>query len=292
MRRRNRPAAAPCVSRPAQRAVEGVDLARQCRRLALQQVHHHRQPFAFEARGQRADAQGGDHAAVGVEHRHRDAGHAFDEAGVGVGITLAAHLGDFGAQVHLVERAEVADARHVVAHHLVALGLGQVGQDRHRALAHAQRHAAADVAGEAADRERALPAVQAHRVEAGAHQQEDAVAERRAKAQQCRPAALAQVAGVAGARGQREEVQAQRIALAGHLLFDQAFVDQLLQQAVRGGLREAQGLAEVADTLAAVGSACGQCTQDLHGPVQARDRAVVFRHGSRTPEWKCMNRSK
>jgi hypothetical protein len=120
-----------------------------------------------------------------------------------------------------------------------------------RALAHAQRHAPADVAGEAADRKRPFPAVQAQRVEAGAHEQEDAVAQRRAQAQQRRAAALAQAAGLAGARRQRKEVQAQRIALAGRVLLDQAFVHQLLQQPVRGGLRIAQGLAEVADALAA-----------------------------------------
>jgi hypothetical protein len=45
--------------------------------------------------------------------------------------------------------------------------------------------------------------------------------------------------------------------LAGVLL-DQAFVHQLLQQPVRGGLRVAQRLGQVADALAALGRPGGQ----------------------------------
>jgi hypothetical protein len=80
---------------------------------------------------------------------------------------------------------------------------------------------------------RPLAAVEAKRVEAAAHQQEHAVAERRAEAQQRWPAELAQAAAVAGARRQREELDAQAVEPGLFALLDQAFVDELLQQAVR-----------------------------------------------------------
>jgi hypothetical protein len=57
----------------------------------------------------------------------------------------------------------------------------------------------------------------------------------------------AQVAGVAGAGGQREEVDAQAVQLAAFVLLDHALGHERLQQTVRGGLREADGPRELGD---------------------------------------------
>ena len=142
-----------------------------------------------------------------------------------------------------------------VAHHLVALRLGQVGQDRHRPLADPQRHAAADVAGEGADRERPFAPIEADRIEGVAHQQEHAVAQRCTETQQCRATQRPQAAAIAGPGGQREEIDRQPVALGLGALLDQALFDQLLQQAVRGGLGLAQLLAQLADAQAGFGMA-------------------------------------
>ena len=115
---------------------------------------------------------------------------------------------------------------------------------------------------------------EADSVEAAAHQQEHAVAERGAEAQQRRPAQLAQPAAVAGARGEREEVDAQAVHARLLALLDQPFVDQLLQQPVRGGLREPELLAELADPQPALGVA-GERLDDADRAMQARDRSFV-----------------
>ncbi|MNL52430.1 hypothetical protein D3C87_1756070 [compost metagenome] len=66
---------------------------------------------------------------------------------------------------------EILQPRQVVVDHRVPLFIRQKRQDRQAALAHAQRHAAADVTGERTDRKRPFTAVQADRIEATARQQ-------------------------------------------------------------------------------------------------------------------------
>src|SRR5262249_55668309 len=76
--------------------------------------------------------------------------------------------------------------------------------------------------------------------------------------------------------GEREEVDGEPIQPGLLALLDQALLDELLQQAVRGWLREAELLAQLADAQSRFGAA-GQCPHDLHRAMQAGDRLFVFR---------------
>ncbi|MNP32928.1 hypothetical protein D3C76_1261340 [compost metagenome] len=117
--------------------------------------------------------------AVTIENRHRQAGHAIEHSGVAPGIAEAAHIVDFGAQHDFVVMVEILQPRQVVADHLVALLLRQEGQDGQAALPHPQSYTAANIAGEGTDRVRPFAAVQAHRIEPRACQQEQRIAQRR-----------------------------------------------------------------------------------------------------------------
>ncbi|MNL56204.1 hypothetical protein D3C87_1796800 [compost metagenome] len=77
----------------------------------------------------------------------------------------------------------MVQARDVEADDFFAFGFRQAGQQHQAALAHAQRHAPADIAGMRTHRERAVHAVHADRVKAAAHQQKDGVVQHARQAQ-------------------------------------------------------------------------------------------------------------
>ncbi|MNP06022.1 hypothetical protein D3C76_979890 [compost metagenome] len=188
--------------------------------------------------------------AVTVQDRHCQASHAVEHSGVAPGVAEVAHVVDFGTQQHFVVMVKVLQPRQVVADHLVPLLLRQEGQDRQAALPHAQRHAAADVAGKGTDRVRPFAAVQAHGIEPRARQQKQRIAQRSRQPQQAGAHHIAQVARLPGLGRQGKEIQAQAITLAGGALVDHALLDQATQQPMGGGLRQANPQRQLADLLA------------------------------------------
>ncbi len=146
---------------------------------------------------------------------------------------------------------KVLEAWQVVANHRLTLFLRQERQNRQAALPHAQRHAPTDIAGKRTDRIGPLAAVQADRIKAAAREQEQRIAEGSTQAQHARPYQVAQVAGLARVGCQREKLQAQAIAFAACVLLDHAFVHQAAQQAVGGGLGQADLLRELGHPFAA-----------------------------------------
>ena len=127
----------------------------------------------------------------------------------------------------------------------------QVRQNGHRALADAEHDAAADIAGERADRQRSGRAVDADRIEAAANQQEYGFTERPRQTQQAGAAELAQIHRIAGMRRQHEQVEAEPIDLSVSIAFDHSFGHQARKQAMRGGPGKRDGVREILQPQAA-----------------------------------------
>ena len=112
-----------------------------------------------------------------------------------------------------------------------------------------------------------LDAVQAHGIKTGAHQQDHRVAQPRAQPQQHGPRQLAQAAHRAGMCCQGKKVDGQAVQLVLLVLLHHAFLHQALQQAVGGGLGEAQRFGQMGDAHAFV-LVRGQRAQDQKTAVQ------------------------